>query len=152
LFLPTKFAAFGHGPGRARIFDLAVFGVIHSLPKAAMGVLFVNLGATGFVPSAHHVHHGFFAAHELANNGVDQTLIHKGLQPWRCFHVGRFSGAPPTNPHASWFCCFRTPRRYRRARTSQRLNPALQSVSRTCLCFLKMALMVMAEGPDPQAR
>ena len=108
LFLPTKFAAFGHGPGRARIFDLAVFGVIHRLPKAALSGLFVNFGATGFVPAAHHVHHGFFAAHELANHSVDQPLIHQGLQSWRCFHVGRFNGAPPTNPHASCFCCSRT--------------------------------------------
>ena len=89
LFLPPELAALGHGPGRARVFDLAVFGVVHRLAKTAVRGFFVDLGAAGFVAAAHHEHHGLFATHELAHHGVDQPLFHEGLQSGRSLHPGR---------------------------------------------------------------
>ncbi|MNV65361.1 hypothetical protein D3C71_1580530 [compost metagenome] len=86
LFLPAKLAALGHGTRRARVLDLAVFGVVHRLAKAAVVGLFVDLGAERVVATAHHKNHGFLAAHELANHGVDQAFLDEGLQAGGCFH------------------------------------------------------------------
>ena len=86
LRLPAELAALGHGARLARVLDLAVFGVVHRLPEAAVGGFLVNLGAARLVAAAHHIDHGFLAAHELANHRVDQALFNKGLQSGGSFH------------------------------------------------------------------
>ena len=98
LFLAAKLAALGHGAGRARVFDLAVFGVINGLAEAAVVGLFVDLGAARFVATTHHVDHGFLATHELADHGVDQAFLNEGLQAGGCFHGGILR--PGRNPLA----------------------------------------------------
>ena len=75
LRLAAKPGALGHGAGLARVFDLAVFGVVHRLAKTAVGGFLVDLGAAGFVAAAHHKDHGFLATHELAHHGVDQAFF-----------------------------------------------------------------------------
>ena len=63
LRLPAKLGALGHGARLAGVFDLAVFGVVHRLAKAALGGLLVDLGAAGVIADLHHIHGGLFAAH-----------------------------------------------------------------------------------------
>ena len=86
LLLPAKLAALGHGPGRARVFDLAVFGVVHRLAKAALVRLFVNLGAHRVVAAAHHKHHRLLAAHQLAHNRVNQAFFNERLESGGSLH------------------------------------------------------------------
>ena len=85
--LAAEFRAFGHGPGLPGVFDLAVFGVVDRLAKTALVGFLVDLGAARVIAAAHDIHHGFLAAHQLANHGVDQSLFNEGLQSWRCFHA-----------------------------------------------------------------
>ena len=109
LFLPAKLAALGHGTGRARVLDLAVFGVIDGLAKAAVVRFFVDLGAAGFVTAAHHVDHGLLAAHELPDHGVDQAFLDEGLQAGGSFHrcILPVCRNPPTKSGAK--CRFAQP-------------------------------------------
>ena len=86
LRLSAKLAALRHRARLSRVLDFAVLGVIHGLTKTAMGRLFVNLGAQRFVTIAHHENHRLFAAHQLADNGVDQALINQGLHSFIGFH------------------------------------------------------------------
>ena len=87
LRLAAKLGALGHGTGLAGIFDLAVFGVVHRLAKTSFGGFLVDLGAARVVANAHHVHHGFLAAHELPHNRVDQAFFYQGLQSLGWFHA-----------------------------------------------------------------
>ena len=85
--LPAELRSLGHGAGLPAVLDLAVFGVIDRLAKAALVSLLVDLGAARFIAAANHIHHRFLAAHELADDGIDQALFNEGLQSWRCFHA-----------------------------------------------------------------
>ncbi len=92
----AKLGALGHGARLAAVFDLAVFGVVHGLAKAAVDGFFVDLGAAGValpvMSAAHHKHHRLFAAHELAHHGVDQAFFDQCLQSLGGFHGAIFAG------------------------------------------------------------
>ena len=60
---------------------------IHRLAKAALGGLFVDLGAAGFLAAAHHVNHRLLATHELAHYAVNQAFFYQRLKAFRRFHV-----------------------------------------------------------------
>ena len=92
LRLAAKLGALGHGARLAAVFDLAVLGVVHRLAKTAVGGFFVDLGATGVVPTAHYEHHGFLATHELAHHAVDQAFFNQCLQSLGGFHGAIFAG------------------------------------------------------------
>ena len=85
--LSAKLGALGHRAGLAAVLDLAVFGVIDRLAKAALVGFLVDFGAAGFIAAANHINHRFLAAHELADDGIDQALFNEGLESWRCFHA-----------------------------------------------------------------
>ena len=89
LRFPAETRALGHGARLARVLDLAVLGVVHRLAEAAVRGLLVDLGAACLVTTAHHEDHRFLAAHELALDRVDQSLVDERLQSLGCFH-GRY--------------------------------------------------------------
>jgi hypothetical protein len=43
------------------------------LPEAAIGRLFVGLGAQSFITPSHNKDHGVLATHQLTHDSVDQT-------------------------------------------------------------------------------
>jgi hypothetical protein len=87
----AELRALSHRAGLARVLHLAVFGVVDGLPKAAVRRLLVDLGAArdarAVVRASHHVRLRFLAAHELANDGVDEAFVHEGLEAGRGFHA-----------------------------------------------------------------
>src|SRR6185369_1547319 len=99
LCLAPELRALGHGASLAGVLDLAVFGVIHGLAEAALRRLLVDLGAARLADTvmgaAHDIGHGFLAAHELANDRIDQAFVNERLEARRGFH-GALSGMSPS--------------------------------------------------------
>src|SRR6185369_3856897 len=87
--------ALGHGAGLACVLDLAVLGVGRRLTEATLRRLLVDLGAARLVAAAHDIGHSFLAAHELANERIDQAFVNERLKAGRGFH-GALSGMSPS--------------------------------------------------------
>ena len=64
----------------------AAFGVIDALAEAARVGFFVYLRAANILPAADHVDHGFLAAHELADDFIDEALFDERFNSFRDFH------------------------------------------------------------------
>ena len=75
LFFATKTRAFFHGARFAAIFFTATFSVVDRLMKAALIDFLVNLRATDLVAALDDIHGGFLAAHQLANNSVNNAIL-----------------------------------------------------------------------------
>ena len=85
-------AAFFHGASAPTVFDFAAFGVIRALAKTALIGFFVNFGTTHVIAAAHHEYHGFFAAHQLANDFIHQSVFDQRLNSLWGFHYSVLSG------------------------------------------------------------
>ena len=90
-----------HRARLAGVFGLAVLGVIHRLPEAALRGFFVDLGATDVVAATHYINGGFLATHQLAHDFVDQAFFNQGLDSFWCFHIDCRIGVD--------FCCEASP-------------------------------------------
>ena len=74
------------GASAATVFFPAAFGVINTVMKATPVDFFINLGTTNTFTATDYVDHGLFAAHELADNFVYQSLFDQWLNSFRRFH------------------------------------------------------------------
>ena len=86
LHLASVARAFFHGARAAAVLGFAAFGVIDRLAKAALVRFLVDLGAAYLVAAAHDEDHGFFAAHELADHRVDETVFDQRFEARGDFH------------------------------------------------------------------
>jgi hypothetical protein len=64
---------------------------MHRLMKAALIGFFINFRATDFVAALDDIHRCFFAALELADDIIDQTVFDEGFNSFWSFHVPRFN-------------------------------------------------------------
>ena len=80
-------AAFFHRALLAAVLDLAAFAVGRGLAEAALLGVLVDFRAARGVAAAHHVDGGFLAAHQLADDFVDQAFFDQREQTFRSFHA-----------------------------------------------------------------
>ncbi len=91
VLLATVFGAFLHGAGIATAAHLAPFLIDHGLLEAALGRLFIDFGAADLVAAAHHIDVGLFAAHQPADDVIDQAVINQRLDSIWNFHGRPFT-------------------------------------------------------------
>ncbi|MNC07698.1 hypothetical protein D3C75_552540 [compost metagenome] len=91
VLLATVLGALLHGAGAAAVAHLAPFLIDHGLLEAALGGLFIDFGAADLVAAAHHIDVGFFAAHQPADDIVDQAVINQRLDSIWNFHDRPFT-------------------------------------------------------------
>ncbi len=92
LLLAAVAGALGHGTCLAAVLHAAVLGVVHRLPKAALGGRLVDLRGAGFATRPHHVDLGLLAALELPQHAVDQAFVDEHLQAVGGSHRGIVGG------------------------------------------------------------
>ena len=71
----TVLRTFFHRAGLTTILGLTAFCVIYTLSKTTLVSLFVNFSATYIIPTTDNINGGFFTAHQLANNIVNQAIF-----------------------------------------------------------------------------
>ncbi len=89
LFLAAIARTFFHRARLTAVFYFAAFGVMDGLMEAALVGFFVNLGATDFVAALHDIDGGFFAALELAQHIVNESVFDEGGNSFWCLHQSK---------------------------------------------------------------
>ena len=84
-FLAAEFRAFLHGPRAAAVLDVAALRVLDRVPEGALFGFLVDLGAADFLAAAHDEDDRFLAAHELAEDFVDEAFLDQRKQSFRGF-------------------------------------------------------------------
>lgn len=87
LLLATEFRVLFHRPGAASIANFAAFLIFHRLLKTAFGGFFIDFCTADLAAAAHDVNIGLFAAHQAADDFINQTVINQGLNAFGYFHV-----------------------------------------------------------------
>src|SRR4029077_11738780 len=81
-------AALLHGARAAAVLHPAPFRVVDALAEGALFVFLVALGAAHLAAAAHHVDHGFLAAHQLAADRIDEAGLDERFDSLRDFQKG----------------------------------------------------------------
>jgi len=87
LHLAAITAAFFDGARFPAVLDLAPFEIGGRLAEAALLRILVDLRTTDRIAAADYVYGGFLAAHQLADDFVDQALFDEREQTFGCLHA-----------------------------------------------------------------
>ena len=87
LLLLTVAGLLGHRPGTPAVTLLATLLILNGLLEAALTGFLEHLGATPLCATAHHIDLGFLAAHQLADDLVDQSIFEQRLESFGDFHI-----------------------------------------------------------------
>jgi cytosine/uracil/thiamine/allantoin permease len=81
-----KLSLGSHGARLPAVFNLATLGVRNCVLKATLLGVFVYLGTTHIITTAHDVNGRLFAAHQLTQHVIDQAFFNQRPKPLRDFH------------------------------------------------------------------
>ena len=94
MLLAAVLGALLHSASAAAVTHLTPLLIDHGLLEAALGRLFIDFGAADLVATAHHIDVGLFAAHQPADDLIDQAVINQRLDSIWNFHGRPFTLFP----------------------------------------------------------